>query len=74
MRTRTLFVLAVGLAGLSGMLSAQAKHAPGEVQRRLVGNWRLVSFESFDEKGSRGPVPTVAAASCTTRTATWPRN
>ena len=29
----------------------------GDVQRRLVGNWRLVSFESFDEKGVARPSP-----------------
>lgn len=37
---------------LSALLSAQA---PEDVQRRLLGHWRLITFENFDEKGVARP-------------------
>jgi hypothetical protein len=35
--------------------SAASATAPSEVQRRFVGNWRLVTFENFDEQGRSSP-------------------
>ena len=37
---------------LSTAVSAQT---PGDIQRRLVGHWRLITFENFDEKGAARP-------------------
>ena len=36
----------------TGALEAQQA---ADVQRQLVGNWRLVKFENFDEKGVARP-------------------
>lgn len=38
----------------TGTLDAQPA---ADAQRQLVGNWRLVSFENFDEKGAARPSP-----------------
>ena len=35
--------------------TAVGTQSAGDVQRQLVGNWRLVSFENFDEKGTGRP-------------------
>ena len=37
---------------LSVAVSAQGQ---GEIQRKLVGHWRLLTFENFDEKGVARP-------------------
>ena len=46
-------LVAVLLSGiqLAGMQDAAAS----DVQKRLVGNWRLVSFDNFDEQGTARP-------------------
>ena len=46
-------IAAVMLVGGLAMVHAQSSAA--DVQKRLVGNWRLVSFVSFDEKGASRP-------------------
>jgi hypothetical protein len=46
--------LALASLVLLGAVGMEAQQA-GDVQRQLVGNWRLVSFESFDEKGVGRP-------------------
>jgi hypothetical protein len=46
---------AVLLAG--GLAAVHAQSSATDVQKRLVGNWRLVSFVSFDEKGVSRPGP-----------------
>jgi hypothetical protein len=40
--------------GVAVALQAQPRGA-NDVQRRLVGNWRLLSFENFDDKGVARP-------------------
>src|SRR5262245_6585902 len=38
------------------LLSAAVSAQPAEdVQRRLLGHWRLLTFENFDEKGAARP-------------------
>jgi hypothetical protein len=32
-----------------------AQPAPPDIKQRLTGNWRLLSFENFDEKGAARP-------------------
>ena len=44
-------VLLLCLRRLSGRFSAPTTSA-ADVQKRLVGNWRLVKFENFDENGA----------------------
>ena len=46
--------LALTLVLLLGAGALEAQPA-ADVQRQLVGNWRLVSFENFDEKGAARP-------------------
>jgi len=53
MKTR-LFSVSLCLCGLVLGLGAQE---PGDVQKRIVGNWRLVSFVNLDEKGVERPGP-----------------
>ena len=50
MRSRITLTLLVLFA--TGALEARQA---ADVQRQLVGNWRLVSFENFDEKGAARP-------------------
>lgn len=50
MRRRIAFTVLVLCA--AGSLEAQQA---ADVQRQLVGNWRLVSFENFDDKGAARP-------------------
>ena len=47
---------ALALILLLGTAALEAQPA-ADVQRQLVGNWRLVSFENFDEKGAGRPSP-----------------
>ena len=45
-------VAALVLCWVSVAVAVQAQQRGAtEVQRRLIGNWRLLSFENFDEKG-----------------------
>ena len=41
------------LCGLS--MGVRAEQPASEIQKRLVGNWRLVSFVNIDEKGAESP-------------------
>ncbi len=59
---------------VGGLAAVHAQSSATDVQKRLVGNWRLVSFVSFDEKGCRGLGRTTPGGSCTTATATWRRS
>ena len=58
------------LCSVVAVLAAQPSAA--EVERQFTGNWRLVTFESFDENGAARPGPYDRGASCMTVTATWP--
>ena len=49
----TLVITLVSLVGL--VLGASAQTAPADVQKRLVGNYRLVRFVNIDEKGVERP-------------------
>ncbi|HWI17033.1 MAG TPA: lipocalin-like domain-containing protein [Vicinamibacterales bacterium] len=46
--------IALALAVLFGTAALHAQSA-ADVQRQFIGNWRLVSFEQFDEKGAGRP-------------------
>ena len=50
----------IGMAAVLVFGSLDVVHAQSsaaDVQKRLVGNWRLVSFVSFDDKGVSRPGP-----------------
>ena len=49
---------------VGGLAAVQAQSSATDVQKRLVGNWRLVSFVSFDEKGVSRPGPVRRRADC----------
>ena len=49
----TLVTTLVSLVGF--VLAASAQPSPADVQKRLVGNYRLVSFVNIDEKGVERP-------------------
>jgi hypothetical protein len=53
MLTRIFSLLVMCCLALGGALQAQT--AANDVQRRLAGNWRLVSFVNIDEKGTTRP-------------------
>jgi Lipocalin-like domain len=53
MPTRACSILPLCLLVFSALIHAQSPS--GDVQRRLTGNWRLVSTENFDEKGVARP-------------------
>jgi hypothetical protein len=46
--------IALALVLLFGTVMLEAQQA-ADVQRQFIGNWRLVSFEQFDEKGTARP-------------------
>ena len=48
--------IALTLLLLFGTATLEAQPA-ADVQRQFTGNWRLVSFENFDEKGAASPSP-----------------
>ena len=50
MRSRIAFTLLM----LCAAVALDARQA-ADVQRQLVGNWRLVSFDNFDDKGAARP-------------------
>lgn len=45
----------IGLVSLLVGAGAAAQPSPTDVQKRLVGNWRLISFVNIDEKGAERP-------------------
>ena len=47
--------LVTTLVSLVGFVLATAQPSPADVQQKLVGNYRLVSFVNFDEKGVERP-------------------
>ena len=48
-------VLLLSTACLASSVALFASPAPPDVRQRLTGNWRLLSFENFDEKGVARP-------------------
>ena len=50
---RGLLVVCLCLCGL--FAQARAEQPASEIQKKLVGNWRLVSFVNIDEKGVERP-------------------
>jgi hypothetical protein len=46
--------IALALVLLLGTVALEAQQA-ADVQRQFIGNWRLLSFEQFDEKGAGRP-------------------
>jgi hypothetical protein len=50
-------VLVVLTATVLGAHAVSAQPPAADVQRRLAGHWRLVSFVNFDEKGGSRPSP-----------------
>jgi Lipocalin-like domain len=53
MRSQLIFSVSLCLCGL--FVGARAAQPASDVQKRLVGNWRLVSFVNIDEKGVERP-------------------
>jgi hypothetical protein len=49
---RTRLVLVSAIVWASAMTPAAAQSSAAEVLKRLAGNWRLVTFVNFDEKGA----------------------
>ena len=70
--TRVVIAASMCVVGLAAAVQTQSSAT--DVQKRLVGNWRLVSFVSFDDKGASRPGRTTPGGSCTTATATWRRS
>ena len=50
-----LFLISVSLCFCGVFVGARAEQSVSDVQKRLVGNWRLVSFVNIDEKGVERP-------------------
>jgi hypothetical protein len=48
-------IVSVSLCLCGVLAHAQVEQPASEIQKRLVGNWRLVSFVNFDEKGGSQP-------------------
>jgi hypothetical protein len=53
---KSLLPVCLGLSVGYGAVAAQERPA-ADTERRFVGNWRLVTFENFDEKGVARPGP-----------------
>ena len=53
MTSRIVFSVSLCLCGL--LVAASAQPSASDVQQRIVGNWRLVSFVNVDEKGASRP-------------------
>jgi hypothetical protein len=47
--------VAIVVLWTGGMTLRAADATASEIQRRLVGNWKLVSFDSFDAAGKASP-------------------